>query len=158
VPPGLHELVERFKCNYDQYLSQDYKEADLRKEFIDPVFEMLGWDMANKKGYAEQYKEVKYEPSLEIEGGTKSPDYEFRIGEKTIFYVEAKKPHVDIGFDKLPAFQLRRYAFSRSLPLSILTNFNRISIYDGRFKPDKNDSPSVARMMHPIKLALVRNS
>lgn len=150
VPTDLHELVKRFKRNYDQYLSKDYKEADLRKEFIDPLFEMLGWDMANKKGYAEQYKEVKSEPSLEIEGGTKSPDYEFRIGEKSIFYVEAKKPHVDIGFDKLPAFQLRRYAFSRSLPLSILTNFKLISVYDGRFKPNKDDSPATARIMRPI--------
>lgn len=150
APPELKVLIEKFNRNYKQYSSQEYKEAELRKEFIDPLFELLGWDMANKQEYAEQYKEVKYEPSLEVEGGTKAPDYAFRLGGKTIFFVEAKKPSVDINFDKLPAFQLKRYAWSQNIPLSILTNFEYIAVYDGRFKPNKNDEASAARIMKSI--------
>jgi len=97
APPELHELVERFHRNYKQYSSPDYNEADLRREFIDPLFEMLGWDVSNKAGHAPQYKEVLYEPSQEVEGGTKTPDYAFRIGEVVKFFVEAKKPSIDIG-------------------------------------------------------------
>ena len=30
----------------------------MRLEFINPFFEELGWDITNKQGYAEAYKEV----------------------------------------------------------------------------------------------------
>lgn len=150
APKGLHNLIERFHRNHKQYTSQDYKEAELRVEFLDPLFEMLGWDVANRKGYDEYHKEVVYEPSLEVEGGTKTPDYAFRLGGVTEFFVEAKKPAIDIGHNTLPAFQLKRYAWSAKLPLSILTNFEDIAVYDCRYKPDKRDSPTKARIMRSI--------
>ncbi len=115
---------------------------------MNPLFELLGWDIYNKKGRPEQYKEVVDEPSLEVEGGTKAPDYAFRLGEITKFYVEAKKPSVKITTDPLPAFQLKRYAWSAKLPLSILTNFEDISVYDCRFKPDKSDNATKGRILH----------
>ena len=46
-------LVERFDRNIEAYQSPAYNETHLRKEFIDPFFEALGWDMTNKAGYAE---------------------------------------------------------------------------------------------------------
>jgi len=150
VPVELLELIDRFERNHRQYSSIEYKEAELRREFIDPLFELLGWDMQNKKGFAEQYKEVKYEPSLEVEGSTKAPDYAFRIGESTKFLLEAKKPSVDVVFNSLPAFQLRRYAWSQGVSLSILTNFEDIMVYDGRFRPKKTDNSSVARVIRTI--------
>ena len=61
-------------------------------------------------------------------GYTKAPDYCFRIGGTRKFFVEAKNPAVDIRQDASPAFQLRRYAWSAKLPLSILTDFNGRSI------------------------------
>jgi hypothetical protein len=50
--------------------------------------------------------------------------------------VEAKKPAVDIKYDIYPAFQLRRYAWNKHLPLSILTDFEEFAVYDCRNKPD----------------------
>ena len=102
APPELKTLVKRYEDNWKQYSSSSYKEAELRKEFLNPLFELLGWDIYNKKGRPEQYKEVVDEPSLEVEGGTKAPDYAFRLGEVTKFYVEAKKPSVKITTDPLP--------------------------------------------------------
>ncbi|MFH0815779.1 MAG: type I restriction enzyme HsdR N-terminal domain-containing protein, partial [Methanobacteriota archaeon] len=148
APPQLQELMERYERNYKQYSSKDYKEAELRKEFLDPLFEMLGWDMSNKAGHAEQYKDVVHEQSLDVEGATKAPDYAFRIGGTIKFFVEAKKPSVDVGSDIYPAFQLRRYAWSAKLPLSILTNFEQIYVYDCRIKPSKDDKATVARILH----------
>lgn len=55
------------------------------------------------------------------------------------FFVEAKKPSVDIKDDVHPAFQLRRYAWSAKLPLSILTDFEELAVYDCRVKPDRRD-------------------
>ncbi|MCK5038327.1 MAG: N-6 DNA methylase [Thermoplasmata archaeon] len=148
APPELKTLVKRYEDNHKQYSSAAYKEAELRKEFLNPLFELLGWDIYNKKGRPEQYKEVVDEPSLEVEGGTKAPDYAFRLGEVTKFYVEAKKPSVKITTDPLPAFQLKRYAWSAKLPLSILTNFEDISVYDCRFKPEKFDNATKGRILH----------
>jgi hypothetical protein len=45
-------------------------------------------------------------------------------------FVEAKKPSVRLEHDKGPAFQTRRYGYSASLPISIVTNFNQLVIYD----------------------------
>ena len=44
----LSNLVERFERNIEAYHSPAYNETQLRREFIDPFFEALGWDVANK--------------------------------------------------------------------------------------------------------------
>jgi len=148
APASVIELVERFRRNRDDYTKQSYKEANVRTEFIDPLFEALGWDVHNKQGYAEQYKEVVYEPALKIGDEVKAPDYSFRIGGVRKFFVEAKKPHVHLKKDIGPAYQLRRYAWSAKLPLSILTDFEEFAVYDTRIKPKPNDNPAVARVMY----------
>ena len=118
----------------------------MRREFLDPFFEALGWDIFNKGGYAETYKDVIHEDSLEIEGENKAPDYAFRVGGMRKFFVEAKKPAVNIEMNIHPAFQLRRYAWSAKLPLGILTDFEEFAIYDCRTKPDKKDKASLGRI------------
>ena len=123
-------LVERFQTNLQSYSSSSYNETLLRREFLDPFFEALGWDVANKQGYAEAYKEVIHEDAVKIGAVTKAPDYSFRIGGIRKFFVEAKKPFVNIQEDVNPAFQLRRYAWSGKLPLSILTDFEEFAVYD----------------------------
>jgi len=144
----ISELVNRFEQNINQYKSLNYDEANTRADFIDPFFEALGWDVYNKQGYAEQYREVVREDRIIIEGKAKAPDYSFRIGGIKKFFVEAKKPSVDIKKDIAAAFQLRRYAYTSKLPLSILTNFEEFAVYDTRIKPDKNDKPDVARIFY----------
>jgi hypothetical protein len=39
------------------------------------------------------------------------------------------------------------YAWSAKLPLSILTNFKHLAVYDTRIKPNQNDLASTARAM-----------
>jgi hypothetical protein len=53
---------------------------------------------------------------------------------------------VDIAGDVAPAVQLRRYAWSARLPLSVLTDFEEFAIYDCRSEPEKNDSAPTARL------------
>ncbi len=79
APPQVTELIERFDQHLQDYCSSDYKEAQLRAEFIDPFFRALSWDMSNEKGYAEAYKDVVYEDTIKIGKATKAPDYCFRI-------------------------------------------------------------------------------
>ncbi|MDP3039724.1 MAG: restriction endonuclease subunit M, partial [Deltaproteobacteria bacterium] len=141
-------LVDRFQQNIEAYRSPAYNETPLRIEFIDPFFEALGWDVTNKAGYAEQYKDVIHEDAIKVAGATKAPDYCFRIGGARKFFLETKKPSVDIKDQLSPAYQLRRYAWSAKLPLSILTNFAELAIYDCRLRPKQSDKPSIGRIRY----------
>ncbi|MCF6147934.1 MAG: hypothetical protein E3K37_04665 [Candidatus Kuenenia sp.] len=148
VPQKLVDLTERFHYNRESYCSSQYNETQLRREFIDPFFSLLGWDVNNEKGYAEAYKDVIHEDAIKIGGATKTPDYCFRIGGTRKFFVETKKPSINIKDDVSPAFQLRRYAWSAKLPLSILTDFEEFVVYDCRTKPNKDDGASKSRILY----------
>lgn len=148
IPQQLEELIKRFDQNIEAYQSQVYNETQVRRDFIDPFFKALGWDVANKAGYAETYKDVIPEDAIKIGGATKAPDYCFRIGGARKFFVEAKKPAVSIKEDFEPAYQLRRYAWSAKLPLSILNDFGEFAVYDCRVLPKPSDKPDTCRIMY----------
>jgi hypothetical protein len=147
VPDRIKELTETFDNNLDSYKKGIYNETQVRREFIDPFFEELGWDVANKQGYAEAYKDVIHEDAIKVGGVTKAPDYCFRVGGARKFFLEAKKPSVNIQEDINPAYQLRRYGWSAKLPLSILTDFEEFAVYDCRVKPVKTDKVSHSRIL-----------
>jgi predicted type IV restriction endonuclease len=148
APQIILELIDRFERNLDDYKSGAYNETQVRREFIDPFFEALGWDVNNKDGNAETYKDVIHEDAVKVSGVTKAPDYSFRIGGQRKFFVEAKKPSVNIKDAPAAAFQVRRYAWSGKLPLSIVTDFEELAVYDCRIKPDQNDKSDKARIKY----------
>lgn len=148
APKEILVLVERFGQQHDSYKSAQYNETQLRREFLDPFFKALGWDMDNQAGYAEAYKDVIHEDSIKVGEATKAPDYGFRIGGTRKFFLEAKKPAVVLKEDATSAYQLRRYAWSDHLQLSILANFAEFAVYDGRIQPGKDDKASAARIFY----------
>ena len=141
----LESLVSLFSANIAQYRSSGYDEANTRTDFIDKFFILLDWDMANNQGFSESYRDVIREDKVKIGGFQKAPDYSFRIGGTRKFFVEAKKPSVNIKDAAEPAYQVRRYAYTAKLPLSIVTNFAELAVYDTRIKPGKNDKASAAQ-------------
>jgi len=60
----IEELSERFRRNIDAYRSGNYNETQVRQEFLNPFFEALGWDVNNRQGYAEAYKDVIHEDAI----------------------------------------------------------------------------------------------
>ena len=96
APQEITNLVERFESNKESYKSGHYNETQVRREFVDPFFKALGWDIDNEQGFAEAYKDVIHEDAIKVGGTTKAPDYSFRIGGQRKFFLEAKKPSVDI--------------------------------------------------------------
>ncbi len=145
----IAELVTRFAEQIDSYKHSDYNETQTRRDFIDPFFKALGWDIDNQNGYAEAYREVIHEDKIKISGATKAPDYSFRLaGGKRLFFVEAKKPSIAVKDDILPAYQIRRYGWSAKHPISIITDFEEFAIYDCTQKPNPNDKASVARIKY----------
>lgn len=145
----IEQLTERFGEQILSYKKADYNETLARRDFIDPFFKALGWDVDNSQGYAEAYREVIHEDKIKIGGATKAPDYSFRLpGGKRLFFVEAKKPSVLVKEDVLPAYQVRRYAWSAKLAISILTDFEELAVYDCTQKPIATDKASTARIKY----------
>ena len=70
APQIILDLIERFERNLDDYKSGVYNETQVRREFIDPFFEALGWDVNNKEGNAEAYKDVIHEDAVKVSGVT----------------------------------------------------------------------------------------
>ncbi len=148
VPREMIDLIDRFTRNADSYRSTQYNETQVRREFIDPFFKCLGWDIDNTQGFAEAYKDVIHEDAIKVGGETKAPDYCFRVGGTRKFFLEAKRPAVNLKVNPEPAFQLRRYAWSARLPLSILTDFEEFAVYDCRVKPAQSDKAAAARIRY----------
>jgi hypothetical protein len=147
-PPQVLELVQRFDRNHEAYRSPHYNEMQVRREFLDPLFKALGWDIDNEQGYAEAYKDVVHEDAIKVGEATKAPDYCFRIGGTRKFFLEAKRPSVDIKNDVSPAFQLRRYAWTTKLSLSVLSDFEEFAVYDCRLKPDHKQTAAIGRILY----------
>lgn len=141
-------LCRYFATNRQSFLAPGVKEADIRQSLIDPLFEALGWDVRNTAMVAPQYREVIPEPSLDVEGQQKAPDYTFRVGPLPKFYAEAKKCGVNIQSDPAPAYQLRRYGWSAKVAVSVLTDFDELSVYDCTFRPRPSDKASRGRVLY----------
>ncbi|NLG07101.1 type IV restriction endonuclease [Candidatus Peribacteria bacterium] len=148
IPKKIQALVERFEEQKDSYTSGKYNETLLRQDFLNPFLKELGWDVDNTQGHAEAYREVIHEDAVKVGTATKAPDYSCRIGGIRKFFVEAKKPSVSIRGDPAPAYQLRRYAWSAKLPISILTDFEEFAVYDCRQKPKPTDSAAISRIFY----------
>jgi len=76
-PATVADLVERFERDRKVFLSPDYKEEQLRAEFLNPFFDSLGWDVSNKAGLTEVFKPVIHEESIKacVELPTEQPMY-----------------------------------------------------------------------------------
>jgi hypothetical protein len=142
------ELVERFRRNEADYRHAGYNETQARTEFITPLLEAFGWDVHNRRALPLIYREVIEEATVEVgeERLSKRPDYELRIARQRKIFIEAKKPSVRIDRDRAPAFQTRRYGYSASLPISVVTNFHQLVIYDCKPVPRETDEAHVARL------------
>ena len=143
------ELVVAFKDNEADYLRAPYNETQARTDFITPLLKVFGWDVYNAKGYRLALREVIEEATVEVgkEKLHKKPDYELRLARQRKLFVEAKKPSVDIEANPAAAFQTRRYGFSASLPISVLTNFRQLAIYDCQPAPKDTEAANVARRL-----------
>uniref|UniRef100_UPI00388D9275 Eco57I restriction-modification methylase domain-containing protein n=1 Tax=Methanobrevibacter sp. TaxID=66852 RepID=UPI00388D9275 len=127
---------------------KEFKEEEAKIEFINPMFEALGWDIHNKQGLGPNFKEVVFEESLSVGKETKAPDYSFRLGGQLIYYLEAKKPSINIKDDRSPAFQARRYGWSAKIPIVILTDFEEFAVYETTSKPKEHERASTNRVLY----------
>ena len=143
---GISDLVARYLRDRHEYLRTSYNETDARVEFIDAFFEALGWDVSNKAGVPPGYRDVIREVSKPT-AGAQRPDYAFRRSGQRQFFVEAKRPGIDITTSADAALQARRYGWSGGLRVSILTNFEHLAIYDTTIEPREGQNAQHARRL-----------
>jgi len=113
----LKELIEKFRLNEKEYKS--LSEPDVETKLIRELFvEVLGW---TNDDFFQQTKVMRGEKRGRA-------DYEFRIGDKKVFYIEVKR--VGISLDKEADKQVISYALSKkNVPFAISTNFKQLKIF-----------------------------
>jgi hypothetical protein len=136
----LNRLVESFGKRIAELKSTDYNEAKLRDDFLNPFFRALGWDMENRAGLIQREREVEIESATQIGGGRKRADYLFRTDKREQFICEAKKPAEELHARY--AFQAKRYAWNKGVPVAVLTDFEELKIFIVGGKPHL-DEPQV---------------
>ena len=131
------QLAAEFKANEKFYLSQQYQEAEARRDFIDKFLLALGWDVnhdTQKNPYEQEVKVERREQGV----SQRRADYAFYLApnfKDVKFYIEAKKPFTDIATTD-NYFQTIRYGWNSQTPIAALLDFEQLHIVDCRFKPD----------------------
>ena len=87
----LAKLIKAYQKHFSQYKKAEYNETEIRNDYVNPFFEILGWDVNNKKNLPQHLREVKHEASVYVEEeGTmkkKKPDYAFNLGTQVEFFL-----------------------------------------------------------------------
>ena len=139
---SIEALIGRYEANRDYYRSSKYNETQLRSDFLDSFFELLGWDIKNSAGKSINEREVILEESIkgDIFQNSKKPDYTFRLFSERKFFLEAKKPSIAIESNDETSKQVRRYGYTAKLKISVISNFEYLLIYDTSVQVDRDDN------------------
>lgn len=136
----LNRLVEAFGKRAAELKQPGCAQAQLRDEFLNPWFRALGWDMENRAGLIQTEREVEIESATQIGGRPKRADYFFRTDKLGRFVCEAKTPSG--ALHARAAFQAKRYAWNKGVPVAVLTDFDELKIFIVGGKPHL-DEPQV---------------
>jgi len=109
----VEKLVREF-LEYGKEELNDKSENQIKSEFIDPLFEALGWNMR---------KDAEREERI-LKGRA---DYILRIGNREVLVIEAKKTSVSLMEEE--GRQAVSYAYHRKIKFAVLTNFKEIRVY-----------------------------
>lgn len=158
---AVEALVSAFSDDLAYYRSAAFDETSTRQRFIDPFFAALGWDVSDEARRG-PYADVILEESLRARTGVvtdeeeaedqrvadalaentdagpirvRRPDYSFRVNAELQFFVEAKRPSVEINSPR-PVFQVKSYGFSARTPIALITDFEELTAYDCRYAPN----------------------
>ncbi|MFH0817439.1 MAG: N-6 DNA methylase [Candidatus Micrarchaeota archaeon] len=117
----ISKLVEKWGKYAAEGRLKGLKEEDTKAIFIEPLFTALGWKTQDLD-----------EVSREEQVSRGRADYSFRLSSVTRFFVEAKP--ADAPLREEEALQAISYAYHKSVPWAILTNFGELMIYNAEWK------------------------
>lgn len=122
----IQKLVEKYQRIAEAGQIKSYNEAQTRNEFIEPLFEFLGWDMRNLS----IDNEVTTEEN--VSGGR--VDLAFRFNNIPVFFLEAKAMKVDLDEWKW-AEQAINYSWNKNVTWAVLTDFESVKIFNAEIPP-----------------------
>ncbi|MCK5466205.1 N-6 DNA methylase [Candidatus Parcubacteria bacterium] len=121
----ISELVKKYNRIAETGKIKSYNEAQTRNEFIEPLFDFLGWDMRN----ANYDNEVTTEETI----SRGRVDLAFRINGIPKFFLEAKSLKVDLDIESY-ARQAINYSWNKGINWAVLTDFESIKIFNANAK------------------------
>lgn len=142
----LAALSEKYRLQTLHGRDSGYTEMSLRHDFLDLLWDALGWDTRNTANLPQQVREVELETRIEIGGKKKRADYIFRTDAIERFICEAKKPTEELSHKA--AYQAQRYAFNLRVRIAVLTNFELIQLFIVGGKPDAQDPFPAIKQWH----------
>ncbi len=116
----LKTLVKKYEDIKNSGKLKSYSEEQTKKDFILPLFEILGWDVYSRT-------EVSAEETISSE----RVDYGFYLNDRIKFYLEAKRFNVDIHDEKF-ANQAIKYSFNKGATWAVLTNFETLVVFNAQ--------------------------
>ncbi|MBM4432475.1 MAG: hypothetical protein FJ025_00530, partial [Chloroflexi bacterium] len=131
VSMSIEEQIAQLIDKYRQEVDRNQSEADLRAGYVDLLFLALGWNVYNNPSELTNYRREGY-----IRGAG-YVDVGLEIIGQPVLLVEAKKfgalpsSGERTAFDRTPEEkQLFRYARGKRIPYCILTNFERLHVFN----------------------------
>lgn len=122
----IAKLVEKYEKLVDERKVSSFNEAQTRNEFIEPLFEFLGWDMRNLENQGEVITEENVSKGR--------VDLSFRLNHIPVMFLEAKALRVDLDEWKW-AEQAINYSWNKSVTWAILTDFEGIKVFNAEIPP-----------------------
>lgn len=143
----LTTLISRYQFAKDNGQLQEASEATMRA-WIDELLSIFGWDVQNTHQVLTEHSLGQSERTQlhEIGSSNTRPDYTLVNGRVKLAFVDAKSLSVNIENDKSAAFQIRSYGWSIGAPFSVVTNFEKLAIYDCSIMPNVEDDAGYARL------------
>jgi len=120
----VKSLIEKYSDAVKEGRIGKYNEEMTKKDFIEPLFEALGWNTRDSREVTAEEKVSK-----------KRVDYGFRINGIPKFYLEAKSFREDLD-DRKFIDQAINYAWHKGCTWAILTNFESIKIFNAEVKTE----------------------
>lgn len=122
VKQEVQKLIDKFERIRAEGKYKKYNEENTKKDFILPLFRILGWNV-------EDSDEVKAEEKV----SKKRVDYAFRLHGVPKFYLECK-PFREFISEPKYAKQAIEYAWNKSVTWAVLCNFEGIRVFNAEWK------------------------
>jgi len=125
---AIISCIENLRSKLDKFRRTDLKEYPTRTIFIDPLLQVLGWEVRDPEEVELEY------PTID----GKSVDYAPKINRKPVLFIEAK-PLNDSLTDVKSITQVVGYAANAGVEWCILTNGITYKIYHSTEKAEAPD-------------------
>ena len=120
---AIRRLVERYEALSPRQ-RQGYNEVNTRKDFVEPLFEALGWDVRDREQVdAEKYVSPGY------------ADYAFLERGVVRFFLETKRLEEELE-QEVFVRQAITYAYTKGTPWAVLCSFGRLLVFDAQEEMD----------------------